>query len=62
MGVKYIVCLDLTIMDYRLFNYILDIVPRVPLGLGYSPLPRRTVIQPATAEAIIRVDIGCNPY
>jgi hypothetical protein len=53
---------DQTIMDYRLFNYILDIVPRVPLGLGYSPLPRRTVIQPATAEASIRVDIGCNHH
>ncbi len=48
--------------DYRLFNYILDVVPRVPLGLGYSPLPRRTVIQPATAEANIRVTIECNHH
>ena len=53
---------DQTITDYRLFNYILDIVPRVPLGLGYSPLPRRTVIQPATAEASIRVNIECNHH
>jgi len=53
---------DQTINDYRLFNYILDLVPRVPLGLGYSPLPRRTVIQPATAEASIRIDIGCNHH
>jgi triacylglycerol lipase len=53
---------DQTIGDYRLFNYILDLVPRVPLGLGYMPLPRRTVLQPATAEANIRVSIGCNHH
>ena len=53
---------DQTIKDYRLFNYILDIVPRVPLGPDYSPLPRRTVIQPATAEAKIRFDVGCNHH
>jgi triacylglycerol lipase len=51
-----------TIADYRLFNYILDIVPRVPPGLGYEPLPRRTVIRPSTAEAAIRFDIGCNHH
>jgi hypothetical protein len=27
---------DQTIADYRLFNYILDIVPRVPLGSRYT--------------------------
>lgn len=53
---------DQTISDYRLFNYILDLVPRVPLGLGYVPLPRRTVIQPQTAEASIRVSIDCNHH
>ena len=45
-----------------MFNYILDLVPRVPLGLGYMPLPRKTVLQPATAEANIRVSIGCNHH
>jgi hypothetical protein len=53
---------DRTVTDYRLFNYLLDVVPRVPLGLGYQPLPRRTVIQPATADANIRVDIACNHH
>ena len=53
---------DRTIADYRLFNYILDIVPRVPLGLGYTPLSRRTVLQPATAEASIRIDVSCNHH
>ena len=58
----FVTLFDQTIGDYRLFNYILDLVPRVPLGLGYMPLPRRTVLQPATAEANIRVNIGCNHH
>jgi triacylglycerol lipase len=53
---------DLTVADYRLFNYVLDIVPRVPLGPDYMPLPTRTVLRPETAEASIRVDIGCNHH
>jgi triacylglycerol lipase len=52
-----------TVADYRLFNYILDIVPRVPpAGLGYAALPRRTVLRPSTAEAAIRFDIACNHH
>jgi triacylglycerol lipase len=56
----FVALYDQTIADYRLFNYILDIVPRVPPGLGYAALPRRTVIRPSTAEAAIRFDIGCD--
>jgi triacylglycerol lipase len=58
----FVTLFDQTIVDYRLFNYILDLVPRVPLALGYMPLPRRTVLQPATAEARIRVSIPCNHH
>ncbi|MGD0721559.1 MAG: lipase family protein [Roseiarcus sp.] len=53
---------DHTVVDYRLFNYILDLVPRVPPGPDYFPLPRRTVIQPTTAEAIIRVGVACSHH
>jgi triacylglycerol lipase len=53
---------DLGVSDYRLFDYLLDAVPRVPLALGYKPLSRRTVIQPGTAEASIRFDLGCNHH
>ena len=53
---------DATVNDYRVFNYILDLVPRVPLGLGYQTLPRTTVLQPSTAEASIKVDILCNHH
>ena len=50
-----------TVNDYRLFNYILDIVTHVPT-LGYATLPNATVIQPSTAQAGIRLDILCNHH
>jgi triacylglycerol lipase len=49
------------VTEYRLFNYILDIVTHVP-ALGYATLPNATVIQPATAQAGIRFDIFCNHH
>ncbi|MBV8615701.1 MAG: hypothetical protein JOY66_18305, partial [Acetobacteraceae bacterium] len=53
---------DKSVVEYRLFNYLLDLVPRLPFGLGYEPLPRRTVVRPETAEARIRYDIACNHH
>jgi triacylglycerol lipase len=50
-----------TVSDYSLFNYILDIVPHVPT-IGYAALPNATVIQPATAQAGIRLDIFCDHH
>ena len=50
-----------TVKDYRLFNYILDIVTHVPT-LGYATLLNVTVIQPSTADAGIRLDILCNHH
>jgi triacylglycerol lipase len=58
----FVTLFDTTVSDYRLFNYLLDIVPRVPMGLGYEPLPRRSVLQPAGAEAVIRVSIACDHH
>jgi len=51
----------ITVKDYRLFNYILDIVTHVPT-LGYATLSNATVIQPSTAQAGIRLDILCNHH
>ena len=45
-----------------MFNYILDSVPRVPFGPDYTHLPKRTVLRPATAEASIKLDVGCNHH
>lgn len=53
---------DKSVDDYRLFNYALDLVPKVPFGLGYAALPRCTIIRPATAEARIRFEIACNHH
>ncbi len=58
---------DKTVGDYRLFNYALDVVPRVPLdlpevGIQYLTLNQATVIQPWTAHADIRLDIGCDHH
>jgi hypothetical protein len=49
------------VTEYRLVNYLLDIVTHVP-GLGYATVPKATVIQPATAQAAIRLDIFCNHH
>lgn len=49
------------VKDYRLFNYILDIVTHVPL-IPYVALPNATVIQPETAQAGIHLDIFCDHH
>jgi triacylglycerol lipase len=51
--------------DYRLFNYVLDVVPYVPFDLPeavvqYSTLSKATIIQPSAPQADIRLDIGCD--
>jgi triacylglycerol lipase len=50
-----------TVPQYRLFNYILDLVTHVP-SIGYATLPNATVIQPATAQAGVRLDILCDHH
>jgi hypothetical protein len=50
-----------SVKAYQLFNYILDLVIHVPAP-GYATLPNATVIQPATAQAGIRLDIFCNHH
>ena len=47
--------------QYRLFNYILDLVTHVP-SIGYATLPNAMVIQPATAQAGVRLDILCDHH
>ncbi len=49
------------VKEYRLFNYILDIVTHVPT-LGYATLPKATIIQPSTAQAGIRLDVFCDHH
>jgi triacylglycerol lipase len=49
------------VKDYRLFNYMLDIVTHVPT-FEYATLPNATVIQPSTAQAGIRLDLFCDHH
>jgi hypothetical protein len=49
--------------NYVVYNYLLDIVPRVPpTELGYCSLSGRRVITPDDAQADVRVDVGCNHH
>jgi triacylglycerol lipase len=54
---------DQTVKGYQVYNYIFDIVPRVPpRAAGYVSLRKLKVIQPATAQADIRFEVGCNHH
>ena len=52
---------DAAVTDYALFNYILDIVPKVPFDapplIQYSSLSRARILDPRTAEANIAFDL-----
>lgn len=53
---------DRSVANYRLYNYELDVVPRVPRGLGYATLPKATWISPFESQAAIRFDLGCHHH
>jgi triacylglycerol lipase len=53
---------DKNVRQYDLFNYVLDLVPHVPAGIGYSTLSKATNIQPSTAQAGIRLDLLCDHH
>lgn len=47
------------VKNYNVWNYLLDAVPHVPMGLDYAPLPAVTVITPDNAQARIRLSLLC---
>ncbi len=53
---------DRLVPSYRLFNYSLDVVPRVPFGPDYVALARATVITPEQSESRIRFGVTCNHH
>lgn len=54
---------DQSIRDYIVYNYLLDIVPRVPpTEVGYCALPKLKVLQPDTVQAEVTFGIGCNHH
>jgi triacylglycerol lipase len=52
------------VSDYRLTNYLLDVVPYVPFdappAFQYSTLPGARILLPSTAQADVKFDIRCN--
>ena len=53
---------DQNVKQYALFNYILDLVPHVPTGIGYKTLSKATIIQPSAAQAGVRLDLFCDHH
>lgn len=50
---------DTTVADYQAYAYILDIVPHLPVGLGFCSLPKLRVLTPSTSQARIKFSVGC---
>jgi len=53
---------DARVKSYRLYNYELDVVPRVPFGPAYTDLPRVSWIGVSGAQARIRFDLACHHH
>lgn len=45
--------------DHVHYRNVVDIVPRVPAGLGYAHLPNTADLSPTTAALHIRMSLGC---
>jgi hypothetical protein len=51
-----------SVKRYQLFNYDLDIVPRVPLGNSYTDLPGAVWIDPDTAQCKVGFSLFCHHH
>jgi hypothetical protein len=53
---------DAKVGDYIVYDYVLDIVPKVPLFFNYSALPKAVIFEAADAQAIIQHTLGGNHH
>lgn len=53
---------DAIVPSYKLLNYELDLVPRVPVGPDYTDLPQAVWIGISAAQARIRFDLMCHHH
>lgn len=58
----FVKAFDERVQTYALWNYELDVVPRVPRGPDYADLPRCTWIGIEAARARIRFDLACHHH
>lgn len=56
---EFVKAYDARVIDYQLWNFELDIVPRVPRGQDYADLPKVNWIGLQNSQAHIRFDFGC---
>ena len=47
---------------YRVINYLIDIVPHVPLAPDYAHLPAAEWLDPADAKSNVKCDPACNHH
>jgi len=53
---------DARVSHYKVYNYTLDIVPRVPMGFDYHRLPGAIDLRQSEAQAKIRMTPACNHH
>lgn len=58
----YAASFDSSVADYVSYAYDLDVVPRIPLGFGYSHLPKTTWLGPKDIQVKIKFDVGCHHH
>jgi triacylglycerol lipase len=58
----FVQAFDARVPEYQLWNYQLDVVPRVPLGPDYSDLSKVTWIEMDDTQAKICFDLACHHH
>jgi hypothetical protein len=56
----FVTAFDSTVADYVAYAYDLDVVPRVPIGFGYSCLPKTNWLSPHTVNTRIKFSVECH--
>ena len=59
---EFVNAFDARVQTYALWNYELDVVPRVPRGPDYTDLPRATWIGIEAAQARISFSLACHHH
>ena len=58
----FVKAFDQRVASYQLYNYELDVVPRVPVGPDYTDLPRVNWIGINAAKARISFNLACHHH
>lgn len=50
------------VQAYQVWNFDIDVVPRLPFGSNYIELPKVTWISPSLAQARIKFSLDCHHH